>query len=159
METFINRWLWLMNLNEIRRLKESIFKHQQSAANAQAKPTAVTSPNELPPPSPASSIGSSAGSNNNSSSNQQNGTHNASQSQPDTNQQQNQQQQQQADSTQKLVVLYERYLKLNEYNIRSQNFWDSNEHQISEVDYLNGLSLIIYFCYSFVCKRFMIACK
>ena len=79
--------------------------------------------------------------------------------QPDTNQQQNQQQQQHADSTQKLVVLYERYLKLNEYNIRSQNFWDSNEHQISEVDYLNGLSLIIYFCYSFVCKRFMIAGK
>ena len=153
METFINRWLWLMSLNEIRRLKDSILK-QQSAANAQPtpKPTAVTSPNELPPPSPASSIGSSAGSNNNNNntntSNQQNGSHTGSQSQPDANQQQ--QQQQQADSAQKLVVLYERYFKLNEYNIRSQNFWDSNEHQISEVDYLNGSCLIIFFIFFYL---------
>jgi len=92
MEAFINRWLWLMSLNDIRKLKDSIQKQSillssvnasissNSSAAAAAASNAVsstsaalshtknsTSPSELPPPSPASSIGSSAGSVNGSS--------------------------------------------------------------------------------------------
>ncbi len=142
METFINRWLWLMSLNDIRKLKESIAKQQSlalanSSSNHAAKSaennpkTVLTSPNELPPPSPASSIGSSAGSltGNNNTANANMNANTASSGD---------QQQAQFEIMQKTISLYERYTKLNEYNFRSQNFWDSNELQINEIDYLNG---------------------
>lgn len=137
METFINRWLWLMSLNEIRKLKESIAKqtialaaHHATAngnshtSKSENNKTALTSPNELPPPSPASSIGSSAGSLTGQSNGQTSGDSAA-------------HQQMQFEIMQKTMSMYERQSRLNEYNFRSQNFWDSNELQINEVEYLN----------------------
>ena len=140
MEAFINRWLWIMSLNEIRKLKDSIGKqtlaltnsssssnNNSSTSTSQAKASdnkaSLTSPNELPPPSPASSIGSSAGSQSGNTK-----SHEASV-----------QQQTQFEIMQKTISLYERSSRLNDYNLRSQNFWDTNESQISEIEYLNGM--------------------
>ncbi len=164
METFINRWLWLMSLNDIRKLKESISKQQSlilassslshSTTNsyvsksAENNPkTVLTSPNELPPPSPASSVGSSAGSlTGNNNNNNPNTNVNSNNSSVDNASQQ----QVQFEIMQKTISLYERYTKLNEFNFRSQNFWDSNELQINEIDYLNGN------CLKFLTSSFII---
>lgn len=150
MESFINRWLWLMSLGDIRKLKESIGRQTSlmaaaSVANAVAsssshKPSSqagekMTSPNELPPPSPASSIGSSVGSL--TGHNKDQGASSSQTAEKDSSQPQ-QQQTTQVEIMQKMVSLYERFSRLNDYNLRSQNFWDSNEMQIGEIDYLNG---------------------
>lgn len=151
MEAFINRWLWLMSLNDIRKLKESISKQSLVLANSAAalntnptlngttttttlqkntNSTNHTSPHELPPPSPASSIGSSAGSltgNNQNSQSQSLSNDSASANLQQT----------QFEIMQKTVSLYERISRLNDFNLRSQNFWESNVFQINEVDYLN----------------------
>lgn len=150
MEAFINRWLWIMSLNEIRKLKDSIGKQTIALSNSSSSSnpnnsststsnshtnskatdkTALTSPNELPPPSPASSIGSSAGSQSGNTK-----SHEASV-----------QQQTQFEIMQKTISLYERFSRLNDYNLRSQNFWDTNEAQISDIEYLNGM--FIDFCF------------
>jgi hypothetical protein len=92
----------------------------------------VTSPHELPPPSPASSIGSSAGSLTNGNTNGSNQPSQSSQASEASSQQT------QVEIMHKMVSLYERFSRLNDYNLRSQNFWESNETQINEIDYLNG---------------------
>lgn len=152
MEAFINRWLWLMSLNDIRKLKESIQKQsllltstsaaQSTAANLsstqtqQQKMNQSTSPSELPPPSPASSIGSSAGSVNGNNTAAQHSSHGSNvQSVNDPISQQ----QSQFELMQKMLGLHERYIRFNDYIIRSQNFWDMSEQLINENDYLNGL--------------------
>lgn len=167
MEAFINRWLWLMSLNDIRKLKESIQKQSilvstsnnlsstgntsstaittlssmQSQSRTQQSNLNSNSPSELPPPSPASSIGSSAGSVNGSSNNANNHTINSSQSSSiDTigASSSHSQQQNQFEMMQKLLNLQERYIRFNDYVVRSQNFWDLSEQLINESDYLNG---------------------
>lgn len=159
METFINRWLWLMSLKDIKKLKESIEKQSQlkTSSNASASTNLLqtsqklhqsTSPSELPPPSPASSIGSSAGSvNGNSSSNNTTTTTTSSTVTSTTNNVTNTnasnneasvQQQNSLDLIQKSLNLYEIYAKFNDYILKSQNFWDQNEQLINENDYLNG---------------------
>lgn len=158
MESFINRWLWLMSLGDIRKLKESIGKQTSLMAAANAvvssssqKPSSqagdkITSPNELPPPSPASSIGSSAGS---LTGNKDQGASSSQTTEKESSQSQ-QQQISQVEIMQKLVGLYERSSRLNDYNLRSQNFWESNEIQIADIDYLNGKYKINqFFFYSF----------
>jgi len=136
MESFINRWLWLMSFNEIKRIKESITElnnklssssqtnnnNNTSTTSNTTTATSTTSPNELAP-SPASSVGSSIGSNNGNSNNS-----NQPQSTSTTLNH--------ADLNKKLLGTYESYYKLNEYNLRSQNIWDSNEHLINDVKYL-----------------------
>jgi hypothetical protein len=162
METFINRWLWLMSLKDIKKLKESIEKQSQlkTSSNASASTNLLqtsqklhqsTSPSELPPPSPASSIGSSAGSvNGNSSSNNTITTTTTTTSTVTTTSTNNVtnttnasneasvQQQNSLDLIQKSLNLYEIYAKFNDYILKSQNFWDQNEQLINENDYLNG---------------------
>lgn len=167
MEAFINRWLWLMSLNDIRKLRETIQKQSillssvnaslttnssaAAASNANAassstqqsshsNKTSSTSPSELPPPSPASSIGSSAGSVNGGTTN---ATHSTHQSSSDTigstPQPQTNQQQNQLDLMQKIFNLQDKLNRYNDYVIRSQTYWDSSEQLINEHDYLNGL--------------------
>jgi len=43
MEAFINRWLWLMSLNDIRKLKESIAKQTALMAAATASSSSSSS--------------------------------------------------------------------------------------------------------------------
>ena len=161
METFINRWLWLMSLKDIKKLKESIEKQSQlkTSSNASASTNLLQtsqklhqslSPSELPPPSPASSIGSSAGSvNGNSSSNNTTTTTTSTVTTTTTttnnvtntnasNNEASVQQQNSLDLIQKSLNLYEIYAKFNDYILKSQNFWDQNEQLINENDYLNG---------------------
>jgi hypothetical protein len=160
METFINRWLWLMSLKELNLVRDAIKEYnmkqqngtnlanqsQATAANTSATSgqkttttsTTTTSPNEPPPPSPASSVGSNSN------------KHQQQQQSQSVSQQQQQQQESTATTssqggqslpsayTQKINGLYERYFKYTEHNMKSQNIWDANEHQMSEIKYLNG---------------------
>jgi hypothetical protein len=170
MECFINRWIWLMSLSDIRKMKETISEtnakltqnnnnnnsssNNTSNANATVSSAAVaastTSPasNELAP-SPASSVGSSIGSNNGTAANSQNNNNNNnnnnnSSSQSNTNNNNNNNNNNMSSSlnhaelTKKLLSTYESYYKISEYNLRSQTIWESNEHLINEVKYLNG---------------------
>jgi hypothetical protein len=161
MESFINRCLWLMSLSEVRRLKDTINELKQQLAsspqstsahlsshtttstsnsNNSNSGTSTTSPNEIPP-SPASSVGSSIGSTNgtNSNNNNSNSNNNNNQQQTSTsattmsNQQLTHQQ-----LTQKLLHTYDNYYRINEYNMKSHTFWETNEHQITDVKYLSG---------------------
>lgn len=143
MEAFINRWLWLMSLKELNLIREAI-KDQSKQVNtgpiSSSNPSATsnhrqqtTSPNELPPPSPASSVGSG-------SSNSNNHPQQHSSSQPSmATEASNSSHSNQLVNSQKLIGLFERYFKYTEFNMRSQNFWDSNEHQINEIKFLTGI--------------------
>ena len=144
MEAFINRSFWLMSLNEIRKLKESIAKQTAltastrgttngTTANQTINSAATTSPNEAPPPSPASSVGSSAGSL-------------APQPSSSSGDQQSQSQQSlsQIELMQKTLTMHERYQRLMDYTLRSQTFWDSNESMIGDSDLLNGQFLTFH---------------
>lgn len=149
MEAFINRWLWLMSLKELNLIRESLKDHYSKQAMAQLSQTnplnhqhhsnsgSKTSPNEIPPPSPASSVGSSAGSSNSNNAMQNSQSTQQSQSQ-ESSSNSNSQPQQIGLSAQKLMAYSERYFKLTEYNMRSQNFWDVNEHQINDEKHLSG---------------------
>jgi hypothetical protein len=147
-----------MNLSDINKIKESIQKNTlllSSAASQtsnnnnntnnikqqqQQQQLNATSPSELPPPSPASSIGSSAssmaGNNNNqqttssSSANLQglNEPSSASNTNSNTN----------LELMQKILNLHERFLRYNDFILRSQNIWDQTEQLINENDNLNG---------------------
>lgn len=152
MESFINRWLWLMNLSDINKIKESIQKNTLLLSSAASQTSNnnntntikqqlnATSPSELPPPSPASSIGSSASSIAGNNNNQQttfsssanlpglNEPSSASNSNSNTN----------LELMQKILNLNERFLRYNDFILRSQNIWDQTEQLINENDYLNG---------------------
>lgn len=149
-----------MNLSDINKIKESIQKNTlllSSAASQtsnnnntnnikqqQQQQLNATSPSELPPPSPASSIGSSAssmaGNNNNqqttssSSANLQglNEPSSASNTNSNTN----------LELMQKILNLHERFLRYNDFILRSQNIWDQTEQLINENDYLNGYFIL-----------------
>ncbi|RNA20347.1 AF4 FMR2 family member 4 isoform X2 [Brachionus plicatilis] len=148
MEAFINRWLWLMSLKELNLIREPLKDHYSKQAISQMNQVnslaqqphtnsgTKTSPNEIPPPSPASSVGSSAGSSNSNNATQNNQNTQQSQSQ-ESSSSSNLQPHQIGLSTQKIMAYSERYFKLTEYNMRSQNFWDMNEHQINDVKYLS----------------------
>jgi hypothetical protein len=154
MESFINRSLWLMSYKELGAVREAIKataaaaaaaaaaasqqqqqQHSQPPAQSHQKPQ--TSPNEIPPPSPASSVGSNSQpttqlqSQGISSSQQSNDGHASSTANSTTASSHPQ-------NPQKMVQYYERYFKLTEYNMRSQGFWDANEHQCAEIKYLDG---------------------
>lgn len=158
MEAFINRWLWLMSLKELNMIRDMLKDHYSKQAMAQmnqinplahqqhANGATKTSPNEIPPPSPASSIGSSAGSSNSNNVTQNNQNTQQSQSQ-ESSSNSNPQPQHIGLSTQKLTAYSERYFKLTEYNIRSQNFWDNNEHLINDEKYLSGKLYTNFFKY------------
>ena len=151
MESFINRWLWLMSLQELRRLRDSIGEqnkkvvvaatavvqpqpspsHQSSSGSGKGptvsstttSPPSSSSSEVPPPPSPASSVGSTSS----------------------TSGQQQQQQNDQIAIMHKLIASYERYVKFSEYNVRSQSIWDANEHQISDNKLLSGVFLLFLF--------------
>lgn len=123
MEAFMNRWLWLMNFKDnfkdLTAIKEllkepskqnhqNVTQQQQQQQSSSQSNRSQTSPNEIPPPSPASSVGSSSAGS--SSNNHQN----------------------------RLLQHYERFVKMSEFNMKSQSCWDMNEHQMIEFKPLAG---------------------
>ena len=101
-------------------------QNKQSSTTAASNQT--TSPNELPPPSPASSVGSSAGS--------VNCTAAATSSEATSAQQLKQ--------AQEIMSIARRYNSLNDYNVRSQTTWDNNERQIGQNKSLSGEFISFY---------------
>ena len=134
-----------MSLNDIRKSSANFFElhktHMATAtaaiASSSAAPSATssrqtqggsssskpsnqtTSPNELPPPSPASSVGSSAGSVNCATSAETSSA-------------------QQLMKIQEIMTVAKRCISLNDYNVRSQTTWDINERQIGQNKSLSG---------------------